>query len=268
MMKKIELFSGEKYVATVEVLPGVPTETVIWGNRVFTRKGGLDTYHETSVTISLTPSPGLERQPRCSESVREFEYRRPCELAEGHEGGHRYTVVTHENKEQLRIPPEPVNRENITTLHGTPVEKVREDHAKQPTGMHDDYIVLNKEEREKGFVRPVRDSYKHVGIPAPKNPLRDLTAEEHERYDKYGYVKFEKYPEGHHTHGRFWTQAQLDSIDKGCQATTVMSRELAETYAREPTFYGATYCCRCGTHFPVGEFGEFVWAGTNERVGT
>jgi hypothetical protein len=33
-------------------------------------------------------------------------------------------------------------------------------------------------------------------------------------------------------------------------------------------FYSGTFCCGCGTHFPVGETGEFVWDGTNEKVGT
>jgi hypothetical protein len=54
-------------------------------------------------------------------------------------------------------------------------------------------VVLTPEERTKGFVRPVRRSYTHIGQPAPKNPLRDLTDEERERY--CGYVKFEAYPD-------------------------------------------------------------------------
>lgn len=44
-----------------------------------------------------------------------------------------------------------------------------------------------------------------------------------------------------------------------CGAVTRMGRELAETYARNPVFYGATYCCNCQAHFPVGVRGEFVW---------
>lgn len=47
-----------------------------------------------------------------------------------------------------------------------------------------------------------------------------------------------------------------------------MGRKLSETYARDPGFYGATFCCRCNAHFPVGANGEFVWDGTNEKVGT
>lgn len=53
-----------------------------------------------------------------------------------------------------------------------------------------------------------------------------------------------------------------------CGTVTEMARPIAETYARNPGFYGATYCVRCQMHLPVGIDGEFVWTGTNERVGT
>lgn len=135
-------------------------------------------------------------------------------------------------------------------------------------GQQRDYVILCDEEREKGFVRPVRFSYRHVGSPAWEYPLRDLTPEEHERYDQYGYVKFEAYPESDSSvTGRFWTQEDLDKIGKGCGTVTRMGTKLAETYARDPKFYGGTFCCGCGAHFPIGKDGEFVWNGTNERVG-
>lgn len=44
-----------------------------------------------------------------------------------------------------------------------------------------------------------------------------------------------------------------------CGAVTTMGHAIAETYARQPTFYGATYCTHCRMHRPVGEDGEFVW---------
>lgn len=162
----------------------------------------------------------------------------------------------------------PVDRTAVTSLHGTPVEEIRKQHAEQPTGMHADYIVLTEEERKKGFVRPVRRSYKHVGIAGPEYPLRELTAEEHERYDKYYYYRYEAYPEDSGMAGRFWTQEQLDKIGRGCHMVTTMGQALAETYAREPHFYGATFCVACQKHLPVGEGGEFVWEDTSERVGT
>ena len=48
-------------------------------------------------------------------------------------------------------------------------------------------------------------------------------------------------------------------IHQVCGTTTTMSQAIAESYAREPGFYGATYCVACGMHRPVGEHGEFVW---------
>lgn len=53
-----------------------------------------------------------------------------------------------------------------------------------------------------------------------------------------------------------------------CGAATTMAMALAETYAAQPLFYGATYCVGCKGHFPVGANGEFVWDGTSEKVGT
>lgn len=83
------------------------------------------------------------------------------------------------------------------------------------TGMQRDYVILTREERAKGFIRPVRRSYIHTK----------------------------------------------------CGATTRMSQEIAETYARQPTFYSGTFCVGCKAHFPVGADGEFVWED-GQKVGT
>lgn len=50
-----------------------------------------------------------------------------------------------------------------------------------------------------------------------------------------------------------------------CHSLTTMGIALAETYARDPTFYSGTFCCSCRAHFPLD---QFVWAGTDERLGT
>ncbi len=39
-----------------------------------------------------------------------------------------------------------------------------------------------------------------------------------------------------------------------CGVATTMGQAIAETYARNPKFYGATFCCGCSRHFPVAEF--------------
>jgi len=158
--------------------------------------------------------------------------------------------------------------EPTTTLtDGSPVPANGSHKQLKANGQQTEYVILSAEERAKGFVRPVRDSYIHVGPPPPSG-LRDLTAEEHERYDQYGYVKYEPYgPERDPVTGMYWTQERLDRLGRGCGTLTMMSRALAETYARDPHFYSGTFCCGCGKHFPVGESGEFVWDGTDERVG-
>lgn len=100
----------------------------------------------------------------------------------------------------------------ITLTDGSPVTP---DHREiNPiTGQQKAYVVLSEEERAKGFVRPVRATYRHIP----------------------------------------------------CQSITTMDRSLAETYAREPTFYNATFCCGCRRHFPVA---EFLWLKTAETVGS
>jgi len=61
----------------------------------------------------------------------------------------------------------------------------------------------------------------------------------------------------------------------GCGAVTWMALPLAETYARDPSFYGGTWCGGCKDHHPVGSTrGQFYWLDpvtrqpTDEKVGT
>ncbi len=85
----------------------------------------------------------------------------------------------------------------------------------KPVPQAEVYIVLSEEERAKGFVRPVRDTYIH----------------------------------------------------EKCGGKTNMGAALAETYARDPSFYGGTYCVHCRMHRPVGADGEFKWID-GSKVGT
>lgn len=158
-----------------------------------------------------------------------------------------------------------VDRSNQELVSGAAVPSDESHTELKPNGQQKDYIVLTPEERAKGFVRPVRQSYIHRGVPKPNN-LRDLTPEEHARWAHAGYVKFEDYndPESP-ARGRFYTQAQIDNIGAGCGTKTTMSMAIAETYARDPKFYGGTFCCGCGKHLPLN---EFVWNGTDEELGS
>lgn len=41
-----------------------------------------------------------------------------------------------------------------------------------------------------------------------------------------------------------------------CGGVTTMGQALCETYARRPTYYSGTFCCRCGTHFDLFRYVE------------
>lgn len=100
-------------------------------------------------------------------------------------------------------------------------------------GQHKTYLALSEEERAKGFIRPIRTKYIHVGIDGNEIDPKDMSK-----------------------HGR---------TGNACGVLTVMNRILAETYARAPKFYTHTFCIGCNTHLPVA---EFKWADTNEIVGS
>lgn len=103
------------------------------------------------------------------------------------------------------------------------------------TGMNKKYLVLSDEELAQGFIRPVRLSYVHEFMLDGSDVPVPLVSRE--------------------------------GVG-GCGAVTSMNQTIAETYARKPDFYGATYCVGCHTHLPVGLDGQFYWDGTTEKVGT
>lgn len=134
----------------------------------------------------------------------------------------------------------------------------------EPKPQNEAYLVLSEDERAKGFVRPVRLSYIHAGAPAPQYPLYELTDEQKARFGG-DFAKYEKYPDGQSTVGRYWTQSELDNVGKGCGTITSMGKAIAETYARNPHFYGYTYCAHCQKHLSVK---EFVWVDDGTIVGS
>lgn len=134
------------------------------------------------------------------------------------------------------------------------------------------YLILSEEERAKGFVRPVRRSYVHVGkkVDLRGGIVESLSPEDKARHGPNNdYVAFIRYPESESPIvGRAINQKELDNIGNyigGCGTLTTMSLPIAETYARDPKFYGSTYCCGCSMHRPVE---EFIWDGTDELVGS
>ncbi len=167
----------------------------------------------------------------------------------------------------------------ITTDRNDP--KLKEG-QKNETGQHEIYLVLSEEERAKGFVRPYHDSYIHVGkkleikgtIVSLESELENMSDWAKGYYTKEnGYGGFLKYSKSDNSAvvGEFMKQEALDAFQdgkdyiSGCGYLTKMNQALSETYARDPKFYGATFCCNCNKHLPVG---EFVWDGTDETVGS
>lgn len=54
-------------------------------------------------------------------------------------------------------------------------------------------------------------------------------------------------------------------IHEKCGSLTRMPHACAETYAKDPTYYGSTFCCGCQNYYPVH---QFTWDGSTERVGS
>lgn len=143
----------------------------------------------------------------------------------------------------------------------------------EPGPQCETYLVLSEEERAKGFVRPVRNSYVHIGKShSHYKGIHRMLTEEEKNEDEKNYVAIMTVllkEDGSFLGGSYVTQQELDAYQfdtrtGGCGDTTTMSQALSETYARNPKFYGATYCCKCMKHLPVS---EFVWSGTDITVG-
>lgn len=161
----------------------------------------------------------------------------------------------------------PVDRNARTLSDGSPVT---EDHREIISGGVRDgqqkgYVVLSDAERAKGFVRPLRYSYLHVG--------RRICAKPHGSRRLGGIVQIcflESDHDGECTDFRDVTQPEAAAAEHthklgGCGVVTTMGPSIAETYARDPKFYSGTFCVGCHAHFPLD---QFVWSGTNEQVGS
>ncbi len=115
------------------------------------------------------------------------------------------------------------------------------------------------------------DRYKCQCSPAPRTTLTDGTQvyPEHRRLklngQQEGYIVLaeEELAKG------FVRPVRTSYVHLKCGGLTRMGLRLAETYARDPHFYSGTFCCGCGKHFTFGQpDGDFVWDGTNEKLGT
>ena len=103
--------------------------------------------------------------------------------------------------------------------------------------------------------KPARPGFETKGAPSPINPKTG-------QHESYWVLSQEERSKG------FVRPVRSSYIHTKCGSVTRMGRALAETYARDPSYYGATFCVGCGSHFTVGLNGEFIWDGTEEKVGT
>lgn len=168
----------------------------------------------------------------------------------------------------------PVDRSQQQLASGEPVPVDRSHVETKGNGQQKDYVVLTPAERAKGFVRPVRDAYRHVGLDICGSNLGPWNHGDSFVATVCGGLKGHSGEHGHDGKHRVFvaTQPQLDRLQetgrfKGCDAVTTMSQSIAETYARDPAFYSGTFCTTCREHFPVGERGEFTWYENDGREG-
>jgi hypothetical protein len=199
----------------------------------------------------------LGRQLRClsTQQAPTDESPHQCTRALGHEGDHEFDVVMILNGPILWLP-----GPALCTTSGKPVAEVLAGQRNE-TGQHEGYIVLCPDERAKGFVRPYRDKYKHVG-PA----ILEHRAGCPSLVCVCRHAVHENNRCGSCECGVFAPSGLCSCRrSRACGTVTTMGRALSETYARDPKFYGATFCCGCNRHLPVA---EFVWTADGQEVGS
>jgi len=55
-------------------------------------------------------------------------------------------------------------------------------------------------------------------------------------------------------------------IHLACGTETTMGLALSETYARNPKFYGGTFCCHCGRHFRLVDYDRAASEAKGEDI--
>lgn len=79
-----------------------------------------------------------------------------------------------------------------------------------------------------------------------------------------------KRPDGQHerhptnTDGEYVAPVRTKYIHSKCGVETVVGSVIAETYAKNPTFYGRTFCVGCHDYFPISEFN---WSRDRVQLG-
>lgn len=95
--------------------------------------------------------------------------------------------------------------------------------------------------------------------PNDKRLGRGIDKEPTEQHEAYLVLSDEERSKG------FVRPVRLSYTHKICGSRTTMSRAIAETYARDPKFYGSTFCVYCNKHLAIS---EFVWTYDRSEVGS
>lgn len=82
---------------------------------------------------------------------------------------------------------------------------------------------------------PPRPGFENAPAPAP--------AKGNGQHEAYWILSEEERAKG------FVRPVRRSYVHLKCGGVTSMGQAIAETYARDPSYYGATFCCQCGTHF-------------------
>lgn len=82
----------------------------------------------------------------------------------------------------------------------------------------------------------------------PHDPELNTPRAEGEQNKKYLILSDEERAKG------FVRPVRRTYVHDKCGVATHMGLELCETYARDPKFYGSTWCVGCNAHLPVAEF--------------
>lgn len=101
---------------------------------------------------------------------------------------------------------------------------------------------------------PPHPGYEDKSAPAPIDPRTG-------QHESYWVLSEEERAKG------FVRPVRRTYVHEKCGSSTTMSQAIAETYARDPTYYGATFCVKCREHYSVGPDGQFVW-DDGSKVGT
>lgn len=275
-MREVELWTADgHFVAVVDIPPfpdrGMP-KVVMWGSRVFAlalsnppypqeselRTDGMWAiagrwpYREAFAVYSLTPSPG---RPMAEKKASAEELLRAASIAKG--GGARAcrgcgrSLVT----ENYRIADGCSCNSARGVNHGLVSKNTCTCAECDPEQTGSTRYQPLEEKKVPPVDRSARCTVGEAVAPGIAN-----TDDRGDGQQK-GYVILcdEERRKG------FMRPVRHSYVHAKCGAKTTMGQKLAETWARDVSFYSGTFCCACGKRLPVD---EFVWDGTNEKLGT